>query len=354
MAEFDLSKKLSDKRLREFAGVLLQIQSGLDFKVSSRGWCYQLEQLRWINKDQFNKVEEAINTARKRGYLPVDFVAEEAARQFSGVEIPSEDEPQDIIPRFLNGILEGWRYFQPDWWEGEQYYIQVVVEKIDLKTLFEPVCHRYHIPIANSKGWSSVLQRAEYARRFKQAEDAGLKCVLLYCGDHDPDGLRISDTIYNNLNDLRNIRWRDGVGGFDPENLIIDRFGLNYDFIQRNNLTWIDNLITGSGKDLNDPKHPNYGLAYLQDYKKKVGVRKCEANAIVVIPEKARELMEQTILKYLGDDAPKRFQAKVDAARAQYETFLEDSGLKASVNSALTLFNDNDPNNIFEEDNTEE
>jgi len=349
--KFDLSKKLSDKRLRQFATILLGIQEKLDFKVSSRGWAYQLEQLRWINKDQFDKVEEAINTARKRGYLPVDFVAEEAARQFSGVEIPSTGEPRDIVPRFLHGIIDGWRYFTPEWWEGEEYYIQVVVEKIDLKTLFEPVCHSFHIPIANSKGWSSVLQRAEYARRFKQAEDMGLKCVLLYCGDHDPDGLRISDTLRKNLSDLSDIVWGDGTLGYNPENLIVDRFGLNLDFINENKLTWIDNLITGSGKDLNDPKHPNYDLAYLKEYKKAIGIRKCEANAIVVIPEAAREMMRQVILSYLGDDAPDRFRAKVLEVRTAYDKFIEESGLGNSVRAALKLF---DSKNIAEDDSNDD
>jgi len=56
----------------------------------------------------------------------------------------------------------------------------MLVEKIDLKSLFGPVCWDYHIPIATSKGWSSMLQRAEYARRFKQAENMGLKCVTGY------------------------------------------------------------------------------------------------------------------------------------------------------------------------------
>lgn len=351
--KFDLSKRLSDKRLRQFSDILLDIQSKLDFKVSSRGWAYQLEQLRWINKDQFDKVEEAINTARKRGYLPVDFVAEEAARQFAGVENPSAGDPKDIAPRFLRGILEGWRYFTPDWWVGEEYYIQVVVEKIDLKTLFEPVCRKYHIPIANSKGWSSVLQRAEYARRFRQAERMGLKCVLLYCGDHDPDGLRISDTLRKNLEDLRDVVWNDGVDGYDPSDLIIDRFGLSYDFIEMHGLTWIDNLITGSGKDLNNPKHPNYSLPYLQSYKKEIGVRKCEANSIVVIPEVARDFMEKVIVDYLGEDALRRFEAKVQAVKMEYDVFLDSSGLSVAVNNALSSLT-GDVDDLYSENDEED
>ena len=98
--------------------------------------------------------------------------------------------------------------------------------------------------IANAKGWSSILQRAEYSRRFKEAEEMGLKCVLIYCGDHDPDGLRISDTIRKNLEQIQEVQWKDGTEGYDPSNLIIDRIGLNFDFIQSNGYTWIE--ITSS------------------------------------------------------------------------------------------------------------
>ncbi|GAH62519.1 unnamed protein product, partial [marine sediment metagenome] len=68
----------------------------------------------------------------------------------------------------LEFALNAGDYYTPDWWEGEQYYIQMLVEKIDLKTLFEPMCRKFHIPIATGSGWQSMRQRAEYGRRFKE------------------------------------------------------------------------------------------------------------------------------------------------------------------------------------------
>lgn len=334
---FDLSVRLTDKKLKEFAAYVQNIQSGLDFRISARGWCYQLEQARLINKDQFDKVENAINNCRKRGYLPVDFIAEEDARAFSGVQEPSTYSLRSLIKTNLNDVISGHKFFMPDWWEGEKYYIQVVVEKIDLKSLFEPVCREFHIPIANAKGWQSVLQRAEYSRRFKEAEEQGLTCVLLYCGDHDPDGSRISDTLRKNLEDIKDIIWNDGTEGYDPADLQIDRFGLNYDFIESNGLTWIDNLITGSGKDLNDPKHPNFTLPYLTSYKSQFGARKCEANAIVVIPQEARELMRETIEGYLGSDATDRFEEKTAVIKANYEEILEETGIWNAIIEAKKM-----------------
>lgn len=335
MYNLDFNKSFTKAKLIEFSNMLEEISQEIGFKVSARGWCYIFEQKGYIDKSQFNKVDTAINTCRKEGYLPVDFVAEEDARAFSGVEKPSQGEVQDTLNWMLRDVLEGYKYYKPDWWEGEDFYIQVLVEKIDLKTLFEPVCQKFHIPIANAKGWSSILQRAEYARRFKEAEEDGKQCVLLYCGDHDPDGLRISDTIYNNLEQIRYINWSDGTGGYNPKNLTIDRIGLNYDFIMKNRFTWIDNLITSSGKDLNSRAHRNHELPYVKQYLRTIGARKCEANVIVTKPKEAKTLITEAIEKYLGYQALDRFWEKSNKVKKEYRGLLKEQGLYPIINKAL-------------------
>jgi hypothetical protein len=95
-------------------------------------------------------------------------------------------------------------------------------------------------------------------RRFRNWEARRKQCVLLYCGDHDPGGLQISDFLHANLAEL------EKAVGWSPDKLIIDRFGLDYDFIEANGLTWIDNLETGSGKSLADPKHPDHLKPYVK------------------------------------------------------------------------------------------
>ena len=345
--KFDFTKRLSAKRKVEFAELLqisLAMSRRIGFKVSSRGWGYLMEQAGYINKSQFDKIEDAINDCRRKGLLPVDFVAEEKAREFSGVEKPSKGDVKDTLAWMLRDVLDGSKYFTPDWWVGEKYYIQLVVEKIDLVTLFEPVCSEYHIPIANAKGWSSILQRAEYARRFKSAEDMGLQPVLLYCGDHDPDGLRISDTLRKNLEQVSEVLWSDGKIGYNPAGLIIDRIGLNYDFIIDNGYTWIDNLITGSAKDLASPNHPNFKLPYVQQYLKTIGERKCEANAIVTTPEPAEKLIRGAIEHYVGSGALFRFQEKRLDVQRRYYDVLRETGLEGPINNVLEgrNFDEND------------
>jgi hypothetical protein len=186
----------------------------------------------------------------------------------------------------------------------------MLVEKIDLKSLFVRICAGYHVPIANQKGWADIGLRAEIMERFKYWEKRGKKCVLLYCGDHDPAGLNISEFLKSNLDDI------SAAVGWYPDDLIIDRFGLNADFIQEQGLTWIDNLATGNGAyPLDDRRHPDHRKDYVQRYLRDYGVRKVEANALVVRPEAGRDLCREAILRYMSADAPTIYQEALDYER---------------------------------------
>ncbi len=132
---------------------------------------------------------------------------------------------------------------------------------------------------------------------------------MLYCGDHDPAGLHITESYREMFEDIKCVHWR-------PDNLIIDRFGINADFIAKHNLSWIENLITGSKekKDLADPKHPDHFKPYVQNYLRQFGARKVEANALVTIPTVARQLCRYAVEKYLGD---------IDKAWLEFDSRLE-------------------------------
>ncbi len=323
--------KKREEELAQFAAVLKQMQREMgDFKVSSRGWCYLLEPL-GLSKGDFDRIQRIINEMRKRGYLSIDFTAQDTSRKWYGVEIPDSESPTEYLAGFLKGAQQSWKYYTPNWWEGETYYIQMLVEKIDLKTLFQPICDEYHIPIATAKGWSDINQRAEMAWRFKKAEEKGLHPLLLYCGDFDVFGVIIGKTLKQNLFDIA------GGTGWLPVRLSFRRFGLNQDFIEENNLSWIENLETASGKNLADPGHPQHYLPEVQDWLRRIGERKVEANALVRAPEAGRELCRQSIERYLGEEALERFQAKRDAVKAKMDALDAETGVLEAIQQALDL-----------------
>jgi hypothetical protein len=311
-----------------FCKRIVEINSTLDFQVSSRGWCYLLEQERAVDKGDFDKAERLINDCRKDGSLPLGICAVDDKRTADGHEELDDPDVETAAEQIVTYAERAHRYYTPcSFWDGLPIYVEVVVEKIDLKNLFAPVCEPYRMRRANAGGWADINGRAALMQRFAEAVDRGQQPVLLYCGDHDPGGLNISDFLRNNLADLAEAVRKDFLRRALPElaaavrrvpdRLVIDRFGLNYDFIEAQGLTWIDNLETASGGRLDDPKHPDHFKPYVQNYLRRFGVRKVEANALVVRPAAGRELCRQAILRYVPEDALARHEQRLVLARAE-------------------------------------
>ncbi len=303
-ARFDLD-------LAAWCAGILEINSTLDFRVSSRGWCYILEEKGGLLKGDFDIAQARSNDCRKSGLLPLDICCDDDGRAADGLEDLDVADVEEKATDILNYARRAHSYYCPiSFWENQKKYVEVLTEKVDLKSLFSRECNPYRIPIANASGWNDINSRAAIMRRFAHWEAKGKQCVLLYCGDHDPGGLHISEFIRSNFNDLT------GAIGWSTENLVIERFGLDYDFIVAQGLTWIDNLETSSGKyPLNDARHADHFKPYVQSYLQRFGVRKCEANALVTRPEAGRELCRRAILRHIDLNVVREYERHLADAR---------------------------------------
>jgi hypothetical protein len=312
--------------LRDFVRLIKEIASTLDFKPGSRGWAYILEQEVGLDKSEFDDAQRLITQCRKDGLLPLDIVGEDIGRTFDNIETVHDPDVNTTATGWVTWFLDLYLTYNPrSFWEYQTCYIQMLVEKADLLALFKGVCEEYRVPIANASGWADVSQRADMMARFKHWEKKGKACVLLYCGDHDPAGVNISTTLFKNIDDL------SIAANWDPSNLVIDRFGLNYDFIKSLNLTWIDNLITsgrdgGKPRDLGDPKHPDHEKHYVQSYKELLlghgessWTKKCEANALVTRPTSGRDLCRKAIEKYISFDSIKRYRQDLEIKQGEMD-----------------------------------
>jgi DNA topoisomerase VI subunit B len=291
-----LPKKSDIEGLKLFAESMKKIQLNMDFKAGSRGWCYILEDNIKLLKSDFAKAEKIISDCRKEGYLPHTFTAEDEARSMQGGDYSINLEtPESFVSSIINNMKNQYRNYHPvNLHTFVDYSIVVGVEKIDLIGLFKPVCDKFHIPIFNARGWTDINSRCNLMLYLKDMQQQGKKCVYLYCGDHDPGGLNISNQFKENLRQLKK------AVGFLPDFIEVERFGLNSDFIKKEGLSWIENLDTKSGS-LADTSHKDHNKNYVQDYIKQFGVRKCEANSLVVRPETGRQLLTDTILKYITE-----------------------------------------------------
>lgn len=304
-----------EDKLEDFANEILAINSQRTnpVKYSSRGWCYLLEGLGKINKGEFDASQKAINDCRKIGLLPIDFVAEDQdiTRRFIGIHTASEPSLHlEKLQNDMEEMLGNLPSYTTDYWVDEEYYVIICVEKGDLLNLFKPVCDEYHVPLVSSKGWAPILLRSHIATLSQKAEANGLTPVLLLFYDHDPAGLKITDTFRKNLRDC------ERGTGWSPDTLIIERFGLNKDDIDRHNLTWIENLKTSSGRESTD-----------YDYIQKYGKRKCESNALFKNDETLRAgegICRNAIQGYYGKDARERFRKKEESSKQKFKEVYDD------------------------------
>jgi hypothetical protein len=313
-----------------------QAQPVQNIKISARGWCYLLEQHGEITKGEFDAAVILINQCHKNGLLPIDICAEDERRTTDGIE-ELDGDVDEMVDSLEEDLLDAPNNYTPiSFWVDKPYYVEMAVEQVDLKSLFGPTCQDWHVPITNWGGWSDLRSRTNtLVRMYLQWIEESNAPVLLYCGDHDPGGLIISGFLRDNLRDMagaaalllrRNHDLSTTTAQMERfvDEIIIDRFGLNYDFIEATGLTWIDNLETGSGKNLASPDHEDHFKSSVQDYIRQFGPRKCEANALVVNPTAARELCRQAILQYIDANALNEYEERLQEPRDELQQAIYD------------------------------
>ena len=316
-----------DEQMEAFCAGIIEL-IGLDFEVGARGWGYVCEAHNLITKADIDRAEKLVNDCRKSGMLPLDICLVDEGRAFDHVQRIDDETPEEQAEWIVDYINTAHSDYWPEsFWDDQEFYVQMVVEKSTLKSLFDPVCAEFFVPLATASGWCDINMRADMMRRFAEKESDGKQGVLLYGGDHDPGGLQISNYLRANMEAVS-----DAVGGWSPDQLIIERFGLNFDFIEKHGLTWIDNLITGAkGKMksicLSDKRHIDHNKPYVQNYLKQfcgpkkgdkwTNPRKVEGEALVRVPDLGRDLCRQAILKYVSADAPDLYAERIRPAREQ-------------------------------------
>jgi hypothetical protein len=141
------------EQVAAFCALILEIRSTMDFDVGSRGWCYLLEQ-HGLNKGEFAAAEALITACRKSGALPLDVCAEDDARAAIGIEKINANDVQEEAQSWIDHLLYAAheQYTPVSFWDDQRFYLQMGVEKLDLRNLFEPVCTEFCVPLYQFQG----------------------------------------------------------------------------------------------------------------------------------------------------------------------------------------------------------
>lgn len=277
------------------------------YRFGPRGWAYYAEGLGLITKGEFDRFEKLLTDMRKDGELDPDVIEPDASRMATEVHDfdADEDTPEGHAQYAVDEIgerLKAWTraYHETGYWDGLDYYVEMIVEKKDLVQIFRSTADRYNVRITNGKGDTDIHTRLAILKRFRDHTYAGRRCILLAVGDHDPKGLHIVDGLHRNIMSCCTIK---GLDWDDPDFDVVP-IGLTERQIDDLGLMKIGNLETGGGRDLSDPRHPDHHKPYVQECLARFGVWKCEANALVGNPIRARALLENAINRFIPASHP--------------------------------------------------
>jgi len=305
---------------REMGEAIERMSADTGYRFGPRGWAYYAEGLGLITKGEFDRFEKLLTDMRKDGELDPDVIEPDASRMATEVrDFDAADySPEALARHAVNQIsteLRSWAdsYYQTGYWDGLDYYVEMIVEKKDLVQIFRSTADRYNVRITNGKGDTDIHTRLAILKRFRDHTAAGRRCILLAIGDHDPKGLHIVDGLHRNIMSCANLKGLD----WDWPDFDVVPIGLTENQIDDLGLMKIGNLETGGGRDLSDPRHPDHNKPYVQEYIERFGVWKCEANALVGNPRRAMALLESAINRFIPE-------SHADAVEAQNEPAQEE------------------------------
>lgn len=275
------------------------------YRFGPRGWAYYAEGLGLITKGEFDRFEKLLTDMRKDGELDPDVIEPDASRiattvyDFEATSYSPEEQAQYAIDEIRERLNIWARAFHEiGFWDGLDFYVEMIVEKKDLVQIFRDTADRYNVRITNGKGDTDIHTRLAMLKRFRDHSYDGRRCILLAIGDHDPKGLHIVEGLHRTIMSCAGIK---GLDWDDPDFEVVN-IGLTEAQIDDLDLMKIGNLETGGGRDLSDPSHPDHYKPYVQDYLARFGVWKCEANALVGNPRKAKALLEDAINRFVPGD----------------------------------------------------
>jgi len=332
--------------VQEVVAWMRQYTARLGFAPVARSWLYALESEGKITKGDFTWASKWLADRRKEGLIPFELGGADTTRALTGSDTYDEEEtPREYINRQLRESLEqAAMYWPSSYWKHQTHYPIIWSEKRDVLKLFKP-----ELPDAvrrfAGKGQTDINSRVAVIEECQWAEENDLLPVILYIGDHDPSGIKISDGIAGNLRDIAEVMdWEYELEEMVDDDRIV-RFGLNADFINNAGLLWIDGLETGRDEakgtnDLANPKHPDHHKDYVQDYLRDYGARKVESNALIANPTAARALIRNELWQWLSHAGHKQWEE--ENKQASKEAAMHADGIKrmlAMFDAAGVLYN---------------
>lgn len=160
----------------------------------------------------YDRIGAVLTKARYDGRFPVDGLEDRGRTVHRGDFLTHKSDVD-------KALSEAGAYVRaiPDWvieaarWYGQPTHVSVWVEKEALAGIFETVCNELGVSWFACRGYPSVSALAEWIAQVDRTIEQGkaVEAVVLYFGDHDPDGWQIPRSARDSIHALRDLAFHD-------------------------------------------------------------------------------------------------------------------------------------------------
>ena len=237
------------------------------------------------NEKSYKNLGSLINDARLAGLIDWNAIEDRTRnlRNLSHWKTPGE-----IIDTAASS-------YHLDYWDGQDNYVEVWVEKDALVGIVGNVCDNLDVSYFSCRGYVSQSEMWQAAQRLKKYASQGKNIVLLHLGDHDPSGIDMS----------RDIKDRNVL--FENFNLEFHRLALNMDQVDEYSPPPNPTKLTDSRAD-----------GYLNIF----GEECWELDALE--PQVINDLITENVLKYRDENVYKQVKTQEEREKIRLENLSEN------------------------------
>jgi len=141
------------------------------------------------NDKSYRVVGNAVNDGRLAGLIDWHAIEDRTRRIRT---LSHWNSPAGIIVSAMHS-------YYMDHWEGQEYYVEIWVEKDALISIVETVAQKWDVPCFSCRGYTSQSEMWAAAQRFTNKTEVGKNNILIHLGDHDPSGIDMTRDIEDRL-----------------------------------------------------------------------------------------------------------------------------------------------------------
>lgn len=149
-----------------------------------------------------------LTDARMSGAFPMDWLLDRTRDAKKGRFTGNQDDVESALSNIEDEVRnapESWLWRHR--WYGQQKHVSVWVEKEALAGVFDGPCEELGVAYFVLRGYSSLSGLSQWVNNVSEAHRLAnfSEAVVLYFGDHDPDGWEIPRSAERNVRDIARV-----------------------------------------------------------------------------------------------------------------------------------------------------